>query len=224
MLCLLTLAASGCATRAVSTVTDLHVLHAAGEFGGASGYPINSRMVVCSGHQFAGRIRAAAVEGVPMLVGNFVERMGLDRNDLATQDDWLVLLGTVDRFDTNIIDPTALPGPGQRVVLGGLFLAGKKYTREQYWQIQPSIIEGTAIEATTPAPEQVGLVLVAVPARDYGGFSGGPAATVGEDGEPRVFGTIVYQGYADTDAGRRFVLGVAPLPADVLQRALWRSY
>jgi hypothetical protein len=203
---------------------ELRVLHVGAEVGEAAGYPITPRMVISSGHQFANRIRAAAVDGRPMLVGNFVERMPMNRSDFATREDWVVLLGTADRFVPNLIDPTARPEPGERVVLGGFFLAGKRFTRRDFWQIPPAVIEGTVIDAATRSEDQVGLVLIDVPAGRYDGFSGGPAACHDTEGALRVWGTIVYQGYVDDHGVRRYVLGAAPLPDDIRDRRLWKSY
>jgi len=202
---------------------DLRVLHVGAEIGEAAGYPITSRMVISSGHQFADRIRAAAVDAVPMLVGNFAERMPMNRSDFPTREDWVVLLGMVDRFAPNIIDPTVRPQPGDRVVLGGFFLAGKKFTRMDFWQMSPAAIEGKVVDGDRRSDDQVGLILVEVPEGRYDGFSGGPAACRDANGDLRVWGTTVYQGYLEYGS-RRYVLGVAPLPADVQDRRLWKSY
>lgn|GEM_PF-7012272 len=159
-----------------------------------------------------------------MLVGNFVQRMSMNRSDLATREDWVVLLGTRDRFVPNVIDPAARPQPGNRVIMGGFFLAGMKFTRKDFWQIPSAVIEGTVVDPDRRSEDQVGLVLIQVPAGRYDGFSGGPAACLGWQGELRVWGTIVYQGYADQHGVRRYVLGAAPLPDDIRDQRLWKSY
>lgn len=213
------------AQRPSGSIPELKILHVAAEFGGgAAGYPISPMMVIASGHQFADRIRAAAVEGAPMLVGNYADRVALNRNHLAPRDDWVVLVGMRDRFEPNLIDPRARPEPGQRVLLGGFFLAGRNLTRKEVRQLRPSIIEGTAVRAASVSEEQAGLVLIEVLEGRYDGFSGGPAACVDQRGQVRVWGTIVYQGRLDQEGALRYVLGVAPLPEDLRERMIWKSY
>ena len=212
------------AQRPSGSIPELKILHVAAEFGEGAGYAITPKMVIASGHQFANRTRAAAVEGAPMLVGNFADRVGLDRNQLTPRDDWVVLLGMRDRFEPNLIDPMARPEPGQRVLLGGFFLAGRNFRRKEVRQLRPSIIEGTAVDAASVSDEQAGLVLVEVLEGRYDGFSGGPAACVDQRGQVRVWGTIVYQGYLHQEGALRYVLGVAPLPEDLRERMVWKSY
>jgi hypothetical protein len=205
-------------------VGRLQVLHVAGEYGGAAGYPIHPNMVVTSGHQLAGRIRAVAVDGAPMLAGNYVDRVSMDRHRLAPRDDWIVLLATIERFTPNLVDPAVSLQPGDRVLLGGFLLAGRKFTRHDYWRIPPIVIEAEVVEAENPTEDQAGLALVRVPEGRYDGFSGGPAARVDAAGRLRVCGTIVYQGYRASGNGRDYVLGIAKLPPNINDQRLWRSY
>src|SRR3989304_3876128 len=92
---------------------ELHVLHVGAEFGEAAGYPISPTMVISSGHQLAGRIRAVAVEGFPMIAGNYADRISLNRDQLATRDDWVVLMGTAPRCPPILTEPQARPKPGE---------------------------------------------------------------------------------------------------------------
>ena len=219
----------GCSARTpgepqINRPEQLCVLHVAGEYGGAAGYPVSPSWVIASSHQFAGRPAIAAVEGEPMMVGNFPIRFKLDRDQLAPQDDWLVLFGTKKRFTPDLIDPSITLAPDDRVLLGGFFLADKQVSRRQYWRIPPRVIQGRLIGIGLEGTEMRGLMLVEVPYGDYGGFSGGPAAKVDESGRPRIWGTCVRQGFVRVGFGRRYAIGVARLPEDLAQRQFVRSY
>jgi hypothetical protein len=181
-------------------------------------------MVVASGHQIKGRSRALAVEGAPMLAGNFSSRASIDRERMAPRDDWIVLVSSLERFTPNLIDPDLALQAGDSVLLGGFLLAGRKHTRREYWRIPPTIIEGRVVEPETRTEAEIGLVLVRVPEGNYAGFSGGPAATVDASGEPHVFGTIVHQGYVRRGKHVDYVIGVARLPRDINEARPWRSY
>jgi len=182
-------------------------------------------MVVATGHQFVDRTPVAAVEGWPLFVGNSATRRKLDREQLAPRDDWVVLLSFVDKFESNPIAPEARPNPGQRVLLGGFFLYDREYTRREFWNIPAAVIAGTVVAPDTCSQDQQGLVLVEVPERRYDGFSGGPAAVLDDQENLAIWGTIVYQGYCTVKRAQRYVLGVAPLPKDIHQRArFWLSY
>jgi hypothetical protein len=233
-LCLaLPFASSGCAPSHApparllrpAAVYGLQVLHVGSEFGTAAGYPLTERLAVTSAHLLARRSPVAAVEGAPMLAGNLPARVELNRHELDPVEDWVLLAATEDRFRPNDIDPGFRPTPDQAVLLGGFPLVGRKYTRRQFWDIPPMVIEGKALDEHACSDPWKGLVLVEVPQAAYGGFSGGPAACIDDAGRIVVWGTIVAQGYYGGDGNpRRYVLGVAPLPDGLLPVAWWRSY
>ncbi len=202
----------------------LRVLHVGAEVAWGAGYAISPEFVISSAHEFREQSRAATVEGTPMMVGNFLNRAHLDREGLAHREDWVVLCGPEGQFTPNVIDPAYRPKPGERVILGGFFLVDKEYTQDEYLRVPPDFVQGVVVDGPTGRDELAGLVFVKVPATPYNGFSGGPAACVGEDGQLRVWGTIVWQGYVHSGWFAPYALGIAPLPADVLTRRIWKSY
>ncbi len=229
---LVSLAALGCRGRPPSDewtrpAVDygLHVLHVGSERSVAAGYALDDNMVVTSAHLFEHEAPVAAVEGAPMLAGNLLSRVSHDRHALPRSEDWVLLAGEARRFDRNKVDPAFRPRPGQTVLVAGFPLAGRRFTRRQLWDVPARVVEGKALCEPPSAAWQKGLVLVEAPSANYGGFSGGPAACIGEDGKPVVWGTFVCSGYHFGFGKRlRFVLGIVPLPGDLLPMSIWRSY
>ncbi len=86
------------------------------------------------------------------------------------------------------------------------------------------VIEAEVVEPENRTEDQAGLVLVRVPAGNYGGFSGGPAARVDAAGRLQVFGTIVHQSYVMIGKSVDYVLGIARLPKNINEPWIWKSY
>lgn len=231
--CLLLWACAGCAAwRAPradllrpAAAYGLRVLHVGSETSTAAGYALTETMAVTSAHLLADCWPVAAVEGAPMRAGNLPARLPIDRHAHPSPDDWVLLAAATPLFRPNRIDPDFRPQAGQTVLIGGFPLVGLRYTRRQFWDISPMVVEGQSLGERPYAGWRKGLYLIDVPSAAYNGFSGGPAACLDEDGRPVVWGTVVLQGFhLRFGEPLRYVLAIAPLPADLLPISFWRSY
>lgn len=218
-----------------SVARSLQGMEVRNELGVSStGYPISSQTVVVSAHAFEDWGRAAAVNDYPMLLANLAKRMQLDRTALPSAEDWLLATSPRARFAPDRIDPRAIPAVGDTVYFAGFpYDELPKGTPDR--DIKKSVVAGIVIDGD-PIPDSIapawthamraceGLVLVAVPPRDYGGMSGGPAAIVADDGRLSIWGTFVLTCGVYVDGKSVFAAGFAPLPAGVLEDGEVRVY
>lgn len=204
----------------------LKVLHVNSEYGKASGYPLTSTIGVSSEHQFDERASNAAVDGRPMLSTYIPPYRVPNSGPRRGKNDWRILVGVsgLERFELNVIDPNVELKVGDKVYLGGFPLVYRDYSAKEFLRMKPLVIEGTLVELDSKDKDWEGLVLVRVPPAEYGGFSGGPAAVIDDEGTIRVWGTIVRQGYRSLGWFQRdYVLCVAPLPRDFMDMPLMKK-
>lgn len=147
---------------------------------------------------------------LPRQVGRIAELLG--------HQDWLVLLGTTDRFEPNHLKGDVTLRRGDRVYLAGYPMARPTASSEtliRHMQREPFVTMGRVI---SPSLSRTGPGLVDVviprPEGDGHGFSGGPAVVLDERGEIRVWGVVVRKAWRWSVwpvLHRQFVLRVARL-------------
>jgi hypothetical protein len=186
---------------------------------GGSGFPISPRLVVTAAH-VCDEALVLNVDGLPMAAVGRNERLHgpclrwFKRGEGPLVDDWILLAGSLKRFTPNLVDFDFRPTLGQEVLLGGFFLG--KASAAQRRHLQPEFVRGWVTEDSAWPPKEEGAVRVKVPADDYGGFSGGPAAYLGADSKVRVWGVVVYGAtYWKRQEPVYHVLTIAPLPREL---------
>ncbi|HWL92878.1 MAG TPA: hypothetical protein VNT79_05035 [Phycisphaerae bacterium] len=152
-------------------------------------FPIDSRRVLTAAHVIGG-VPAAIVNQLPMAVPTKYRRR-LRSAGRAIQDDWVRLDGTIRRFKPDQIDGSLPIAPGDKVLVGGFFLAGTCLSSDNFWKKEPNFVEGTALDPSAFDELPPNMVYIEVKDRDYRGFSGGPAGKRNQDGHVTVFGIAV---------------------------------
>ena len=110
------------------------------------------------------------------------------------------------------------PAVGEEVHVAGYFPERLDGPTPSFWTGREEIAKGRVIEPPkTAGDERAGLIWIAVPRGDYGGFLGGPAGNDIDAGPRRVFGIVLFQqsgqeGPADGDTA---VLAIHPLPIEI---------
>lgn len=195
--------------------------------GHGAGFPISRRNAISAAHTFMDSARQdhsvaghldcviAAVAGRPMLAQ--WPHAAADLSTLPPQRDWVVLMATVDRFEPNEIDSTIIPREGEMVVLGGFPMPKGTTAQESPAQLTdraPVIVAGRVLQMSDSTNGELVEVEVSPLEREGRGFSGGPAATVDDKGNVRVWGVIVRGGWRWTPRPvlrRVFALTIARL-------------
>lgn len=183
-----------------------------------SGFPVDGSRVVTAAHVFKGEGLgpSAIVAGRPM------QASIADWQSVASrpaEDDWLELHCGRAWFTPNMIDPQIALEPRDRVLVGGFRAAAQLADPIERACCPPEVVEGTVVRRPFYVSESSDdLVCVAVSYGDYGGFSGGPAATLDGSGDPRVWGLVVrqYSKWSILPCCRRTVLVILRIPERAL--------
>lgn len=157
-----------------------------------SGFPVSERNVLAAAHAFREWNKVAAVQGEPMtaLLPPSLESIQMER-------DWLQLCATRDRFQPNVIDPEVALSNGDPVIIGGFPAPKQPYDPFAHALAKPTIVEGHVLPEI-PEMRDRSILRVEIPAGEYCGFSGGPAAIIDPRGIIRVWG-IAVAGYNARD-------------------------
>lgn len=129
------------------------------------------------------------VEGYPM-VGQRVPAGGADDTSPAAVP-WVVLMGRGYAGEPNVISPGVDVAAGDGVLLGGFVLPEHGVSAIEYLQVPPSIIRGRVLDVEVDDGGTFTRYWVGVPAGEYSGFVGGPAASCDADGTLHIWGMIV---------------------------------
>ncbi|RIL12052.1 MAG: hypothetical protein DCC75_01165 [Proteobacteria bacterium] len=166
----------------------MEVLHVLSEFGSGAGTALNDKCAITAAHNVSG-IPAANVDSLPMIVPkNHWKRL---EEHSESSEDWVPLEGTRPRFRPNPIDPKLELEPGDKVLIGGFYLAKSPPQAEDFMTRRADFVEGTVIDPKSLREPLPDLVYIQVPDNDYHGFCGGPAGRMDHTGKWVVFGITV---------------------------------
>ncbi len=147
--------------------------------------------------------------------------MTRDPSFRTAANDWILLEGTTHRFGVDELVGDLEVHPGDAVIVAGFLRPdGNETSIEEIISLSAQYVEGTVLDTGDADGATPNLIYIEVPARDYRGFSGGPAAKRMADGRLAVFGMTLRQGgirkeisaHGETQVERSMVLGILRLP------------